>query len=689
MDRLDYFAAAALAGLAARPGQTIDSIPAEAWDLAAKMAAEHDRRAEELKAKIAAALKPRPISPAPAAEPSNPPAVEAAGVGENGDEEIDDEDLHTVAVAVLADMQFVSISLLQRKLRIGYNRTARLIDRLEEEGFIGPTDGAKPREVLPLARAKPALLPDEIDAGNAELLKGERAAVAAQSDLAGAAKVVAKMEADLEFDSRATSSQEEAHGAEAERGTGGARAGQRDALRCGGTDGGDHHATGADVRQRGQDAGREDAAGGPLRTEADGHRILAGSAVQRRAEAGSLELAAEGLNKMEKPAAVASAVPSSEDPAQSPVDRIPAGTGDSGGGGTGLGATLVATPTDSESPAVTSSVAPAVPDTGMQADDGNQAGNPGTAEVRSHRRPVLSGNSKCPLHGTNYLDDCAACGMARVYSLSDLEGSHEEVAKPSAAPADEVPTNPIADKAKDTTAQAASIEVEPLAELDATRKAAQENETAEPVSVEGLSVEVGEAPSQRELATVPSSLRWGHNASGSAWHLWPLRVNASLGDGGDWVQDAACGEVVPGALLYAEKPVADNACEKCVGLSKENQPKDAPAPEPIITWPRWGRIGSSAAAWGWHLFAGPSLAEAECEETTDDEVVFCAVDEERCCDDCKAIQGKREKAAAKPKKPRKPRKVKCGGSNCTETKDKEHHDPVTCPRFKKAEAANG
>ena len=41
-----------------------------------------------------------------------------------------------------------SASLLQRKLRIGYARTARLLDILESEGVIGPADGSKPRDVL-------------------------------------------------------------------------------------------------------------------------------------------------------------------------------------------------------------------------------------------------------------------------------------------------------------------------------------------------------------------------------------------------------------------------------------------------------------------------------------------------------------------------------------------------------------
>ena len=41
-----------------------------------------------------------------------------------------------------------SASLLQRRLKVGYARAARLLDLLEVEGFIGPGDGAKPREIL-------------------------------------------------------------------------------------------------------------------------------------------------------------------------------------------------------------------------------------------------------------------------------------------------------------------------------------------------------------------------------------------------------------------------------------------------------------------------------------------------------------------------------------------------------------
>jgi S-DNA-T family DNA segregation ATPase FtsK/SpoIIIE len=69
------------------------------------------------------------------------------GESMDGEDEIADE-LYDQAIAAVSDMRHVSISLLQRKMRIGYNRAARMIERMEREGIVGPADGAKPREVL-------------------------------------------------------------------------------------------------------------------------------------------------------------------------------------------------------------------------------------------------------------------------------------------------------------------------------------------------------------------------------------------------------------------------------------------------------------------------------------------------------------------------------------------------------------
>jgi DNA segregation ATPase FtsK/SpoIIIE, S-DNA-T family len=69
------------------------------------------------------------------------------GEGILQDDEGPDE-LYDQAIASLSEMRFISISLLQRKLRVGYNRAARMIERMERDGIVGPADGAKPREVL-------------------------------------------------------------------------------------------------------------------------------------------------------------------------------------------------------------------------------------------------------------------------------------------------------------------------------------------------------------------------------------------------------------------------------------------------------------------------------------------------------------------------------------------------------------
>ncbi len=59
-----------------------------------------------------------------------------------------DDNLWKEAVGVVIDSHKASTSLLQRRLRIGYGRAARLIETMEEQGIIGPPDGSRPREVL-------------------------------------------------------------------------------------------------------------------------------------------------------------------------------------------------------------------------------------------------------------------------------------------------------------------------------------------------------------------------------------------------------------------------------------------------------------------------------------------------------------------------------------------------------------
>ncbi len=69
-------------------------------------------------------------------------------VGINSDKEEYDDPLYNDVVDFATKSEKISISLLQRRFRIGYNRAARIVDLLEERGIVGPPNGSKPREVL-------------------------------------------------------------------------------------------------------------------------------------------------------------------------------------------------------------------------------------------------------------------------------------------------------------------------------------------------------------------------------------------------------------------------------------------------------------------------------------------------------------------------------------------------------------
>ena len=71
-----------------------------------------------------------------------PPEPETATDEDDGDE------LYRQAVDMVVQTQQASISMIQRRLRVGFNRAARMIERMERDGIVSPMDGTRPREVL-------------------------------------------------------------------------------------------------------------------------------------------------------------------------------------------------------------------------------------------------------------------------------------------------------------------------------------------------------------------------------------------------------------------------------------------------------------------------------------------------------------------------------------------------------------
>ena len=70
----------------------------------------------------------------------------AAPAADSGDE--DGDELLPAAVDVVLETGQASVSMLQRRLKLGYSRAARLVDQMEERGIVGPFEGSKPRQLL-------------------------------------------------------------------------------------------------------------------------------------------------------------------------------------------------------------------------------------------------------------------------------------------------------------------------------------------------------------------------------------------------------------------------------------------------------------------------------------------------------------------------------------------------------------
>ena len=75
-------------------------------------------------------------------------AEKKQGSGDNGGGFDDSDSLLSDAIQCVVEAGQASTSFIQRKLRVGYARAARLVDEMEEKGIVGPPDGSKPRQVL-------------------------------------------------------------------------------------------------------------------------------------------------------------------------------------------------------------------------------------------------------------------------------------------------------------------------------------------------------------------------------------------------------------------------------------------------------------------------------------------------------------------------------------------------------------
>ena len=71
-----------------------------------------------------------------------------AGMDDEAAFDNSDDEMLTKAIEVAVEAQQISATFLQRRLRVGYARAARLIDEMNQRGIVGPSEGSKPRKVL-------------------------------------------------------------------------------------------------------------------------------------------------------------------------------------------------------------------------------------------------------------------------------------------------------------------------------------------------------------------------------------------------------------------------------------------------------------------------------------------------------------------------------------------------------------
>ena len=83
-----------------------------------------------------------------AQQTGNAKAAASAAEPEASAEELDGDEMLPAAGDVILETGQASVSMLQRRLKLGYARAARIVDEMEEKGIVGPFQGSKPRSIL-------------------------------------------------------------------------------------------------------------------------------------------------------------------------------------------------------------------------------------------------------------------------------------------------------------------------------------------------------------------------------------------------------------------------------------------------------------------------------------------------------------------------------------------------------------
>jgi S-DNA-T family DNA segregation ATPase FtsK/SpoIIIE len=93
-------------------------------------------------------LQGQPVYDMDILKPRGDEEGEGDGAGGGGGSDESADPLYDQAVRLVCETRLASVSMIQRRLQIGFNPASRLVERMERDGIVGAPNGAKPREVL-------------------------------------------------------------------------------------------------------------------------------------------------------------------------------------------------------------------------------------------------------------------------------------------------------------------------------------------------------------------------------------------------------------------------------------------------------------------------------------------------------------------------------------------------------------